>query len=110
MRSCELAEASASEMTSAYFASRSNRFCSWVRAITVAARLGDDERAEAVLQRVERASARTQPLVEKPTTYVVSMPRARSVEASEVPKNAEAYCLATTSSPGCGAGASGKAA
>jgi hypothetical protein len=49
------------------------------------------------------AVARTQPDVETPVTTTVSTPAACSVEASEVPKKAEAYCLTTTGSPGPGA-------
>ena len=51
------------------------------------------------------AVARTQPDVETPARTTVSTPAACSVVASEVPKNAEAYCLTTTTSPASGSSA-----
>ena len=49
------------------------------------------------------AVARTQPLVETPVWISVSTPIEVSVEASDVPKKLEAYCLTTTISPSTGA-------
>ncbi len=48
------------------------------------------------------AVARTQPDVDTPQTTSVSTPATASVAASDVPENADAYCLATTGSPGSG--------
>lgn len=55
------------------------------------------------------AVARTQPEVETPVTRSVSTPCAVSVEASDVPKKALAYCFVTTSSVGSGVSCGGKA-
>ena len=52
------------------------------------------------------AVARTQPDVDTPATTTVSTPAVCSVEASEVPKNAEAYCLTTTARPAAGSSVS----
>ena len=41
-----------------------------------------------------------QPDVDTPAITTVSTPSVCSVEASDVPKNADAYCLTTTTSPG----------
>jgi hypothetical protein len=48
------------------------------------------------------ALARTHPEVDTPAMTAVSIPAAVRVAASEVPKNAEAYCLTmtTSASPG----------
>ena len=43
-----------------------------------------------------------QPDVDTLLITTVSTPMAFSVEASHVPKNADAYCLTTTGSPGSG--------
>ena len=43
-----------------------------------------------------------QPDVDTPATTTVSTPAVCSVAASEVPKNALAYCLAITGSPAAG--------
>jgi hypothetical protein len=51
------------------------------------------------------AVARTQPDVETPARTTVSTPAACRVVANEVPKNAEAYCLTTTTSSDSGSSA-----
>lgn len=98
----------ASSITSAYLACRSNKLLSctfWCRSPTASfTTMGTKPCWQASV-----AVARTHPDVETPVMRSVSTPAAVSVEASEVPKKALAYCFVTTSSVSRGVSCGGKA-